>query len=73
MSDRSLMLNDPAAYYANVGAQAERKRIIKLLEESIEQEKNLLNWNPNRTDFKQRHNKISIAKQFIALIKGENQ
>ena len=31
MSDRSLMLNDPAAYYANVGAQAERKRIVELL------------------------------------------
>ncbi len=33
MSDRKLMLDDPAAYYMQVGAEQERERIIKLLED----------------------------------------
>jgi hypothetical protein len=32
MSNRKLMLDDPAAYYMQVGAEQERERIIKLLE-----------------------------------------
>jgi hypothetical protein len=55
------------------GKKRERERIIKLLEAPIKQESKLLDFNPNRTDFKFHHAKITIAKQFILLIEGDQK
>ncbi len=61
MSDRKLMLEDPAAYYMQVGAEQERERIIKLLEN----EKFIL---PEGID---EGLTLMPIQEAIALIKGE--
>ena len=64
-----------SAFYQGVeaGEKSERERIIKLMETAILQETRLLDFNSNRSDFKFHHAKITIAQQFIDLIKGEQK
>jgi hypothetical protein len=70
MSNRKLMLDDPAEYYRQVGAEQERERIIKLLEDKQYFAAFLLDWaytKPTAEDA------LTVAQTVIALIKGEQK
>ena len=73
MSDLNDLIHRNAQLAFEQGVKTERERIVKMLSEATSGEKKLLNFSPNRSDFKQRQNKISIANQFIDLIKGEQK
>lgn len=73
MSDLQDVIHINAKLAYEQGVKNERERIIKMLSEATTGEIKLLNFNSNRSDFKQRQNKISIANQFIDLIKGEQK
>ncbi len=63
MSNRKLILDDPAEYYRQVGAEQERERIINLLENQIYCRRyEGLFW-------KDTIDKVSIP-ELVALIKG---
>lgn len=67
MSNRKLMLDDPAAYYWQLGAEQERERIIKLLEEF--DDSNL--W--RQVEFNPDAYEGFNVRELIDMIKGEQK
>jgi hypothetical protein len=72
MSNRKLMLDDPAAYYMQVGAEQERERIIKLLESDEWHHIAFATRSPDEQPTKY-HDGECLGCRQIALIKGEQK
>ena len=71
--DINFLIHTNAANAFRQGRITEQNRIIKLIEKAVEGERKLLSLTKDRTDFKNRFYKISIANSFIDLIKGEDE
>lgn len=60
-------------FYRKQGADAERERIIALLQQALDSHTKVLQLRPDRSDSDHRHTICRTYQSAIALIKGENK